>query len=194
MKDISRNFESIKGYFLNDRKLLDFINHQPENDCLETIKEKILAIDHTLIYLPDNSFDIAANRIMSLQTEGMLKAGDFALVEEIAGCVSIKENYDLYHFASRYCCFHYPAFFPIYSSSGIRVTQAFAKANELPHYSSYKDYADLIMKFKNQSQLDKLNFLEMNKFIWLYQDRLLESLGLLSRSNPLMLEASVKQE
>lgn len=184
MNDISRNFESIKGYFLNDRKLLDFVNHQPGNDCIETIKEKILAIDHTLIYLPDNSFDIAANRILSLQTEGMLNIGDFALVEEIAGCVSIRENYDLYHFASRYCCFHYPAFFPIYSSSGIRVTQAFAKANELPHYSSYKDYADLIMKFKNQSQLDKLNFLEMNKFLWLYENRLLNSLKLLHKKQP----------
>jgi hypothetical protein len=184
MKDISRNFESIKGYFLNDRKLMSFISHQPENDCLETIKEKILAIDHTLIYLPDNSFDIVANRILSLETEGMLEAGDFALVEEITGSVSMKENFDFYHFASRYCCFHYPAFFPIYSISGIRVTQAFAKANELPHHNSYKDYADLITKIKNQSQLDKLNFLEMNKFIWLYEGQLLNSLGLLQKEQP----------
>lgn len=177
--ELKRKFESVKGYFAGDRKLIGFIKKENQNNDLETIREKVSAVGYRGL---SQNQDLMASRILSLNIDERLKAGDFSVVTEIACSVPIKNNYDLYHFSSKYCALHCPDAFPVYSEAALRIINKLSENNLLPHWNSYQTYADRLTEFKFEFHLVHLTYPEVDKFLWLYQDHLVSSINQLKSS------------
>jgi hypothetical protein len=172
MEELIETFENIKGYFTGDYKLVNFIKKEPDNQCREITLEKILACGGSSL-LKIETPALIANRILTLNIDNRLKMGDLELVTEMANSKSICDSFELYYFCSKYCCFHSLNKFPIYSVSGRRIIDAFTASNNLVSFSNYGMYSQLIKEFVNRFGITSLNYLELNKFLWLNEDKLL---------------------
>ncbi len=116
-----------------------------------------------------------ASYIYSLHIDVRLKNGDLGLVEDISNFKTIHDPCALYHFASKYCCYHYPDLFPIYCSSGHRLANVLCPTECSDITNHYKWYSEMMESNKTKYGLTSLNYLELSKFLWLYEPQLLDS-------------------
>lgn len=171
IEELVTYFENIKGYFIGDKKLISFIKMETGNHCLETILMKVAAISNTTLW-QDGRQSIGSH-ILSLKIDDKLKIGDLGLVADICNCEAVHNPNELYQFASTYCCYHQPDLFPIYSIHGQRLANFFSPSNYYDIADHYESYAEIIHGIKTQLRLTSLNYIEINKFFWLYEGQLL---------------------
>lgn len=165
-------FESIEGYFTGDKKLYDFIKSEIGNESLETVMTKVAAIGNPTLW-ENGGQDAMSSHIHSLKIDDRLRRGDLTVVMDIGNFESITNPDELYHFASKYCCYHFPDLFPIYCSSGHKIANVLAPNPRQEITNHYDWYSEMIELAKAQLGLTSLNYLELNKFLWLYEDQIL---------------------
>lgn len=174
-------FKSIEGYFTGEKKMYDFIKSETGNHSLDKVMTKVAAIGNPSMWENGGQASMAAH-IYSLHIDDRLKNGDLRLVEDICNFKAIHNYCMLYHFASKYCCFHYPNLFPIYCSSGHRLVNTLRPGMCKDILNHYECYAEMIETIKEEFRLASLNYLELNKFLWLYEQQLFNSASLSIRT------------
>lgn len=172
MEELIIKFESIKGYFTGDKKLISFVRKEVGNSCLQTVLMKMAAISNPALWRDGGQYSMASY-ILALRMDDRLKMGDLGLVAEICDCEARHNPNELYQFASTYCCYHQPDLFPIYSIHGQRLANFFSPSNYYDIADHYEWYAEIIHGIKTQLRLTSLNYIEINKFFWLYEGQLL---------------------
>ena len=108
--------------------------------------------------------------------EGRIKEGDLEVVNELA---KINDNRNCFVFATKYCSFVRPEYFPVYDRLVIKVLNWFQYKSGRRFYSekflhleekklkyNYKGYKDIIDEYRGCYNIS-LSYKELDKFFWL---------------------------
>ena len=171
--DLVIYFKSIEGYFTGEKKMFDFIKSMIGNQSIDTVISKVAAIGNPSLWQNGGQTAMAAH-IHSLNIDDRLMKGDLSVVTDICKFEMINNPCELYHFASKYCCYHFPNLFPIYCSSSHRLVNAFNSGQCKDIKDHYEWYVEKMKSIKEEFSLTPLNYLELNKFLWLYEEQLSE--------------------
>jgi hypothetical protein len=163
VNELVDQFESIRGYFICDKKLCRFIKMEPLNVCLQAVIEKVAAIGSPSLW-QNGDQQAVENHILKLHIDDRLKEGDLSLISDLGNIKVSFSDYDLLHFFSRYCCVHQPERFPIYSSSTLKIIQS--------HDSDF----DITGRVLNDLDITLPNYFCVEKFFWLYEYQLISVL------------------
>ena len=173
IKQLIKDFNGIKGFFLGDRKLLDFVQCNPENNDFQKVHDKVCHISNsdlirTRLLIPlvkniiDKDIDTAINNV------------DYNIVNKIAREVYPQSPEMLYEFISKYCVFHALYYFPIWTKLGLLYINSFInrRNGNTSQIDNYPQYARSFERFKSYYRLHGLSYLEIQKFLWIYDDKL----------------------
>lgn len=171
MEEYVDHTKAIRGYFLTDRKLIKFIKNRPGNQDIDVIKEKVMAVaDHDRVdYFIMGGFH---DHIERLKIDEPLTKGDLSIAIGIAQNGHSGIDNETIAFASRYCAVHAPMFFPLWNKHSLKVIQSYHHKTLLP--SDYLEYGELVREIKSKFSMAPLNFFDISKFFWIYQDYLID--------------------
>jgi len=174
-------FTHEEGFFTRDRRALDFFQYYPKNDDPQDVLLKAMEVRDARFIDFQTHADLA-DHIVSLEIDADLSQKDPRLVNRIAQ-VDIKgHSRQFYPFASRYCNYHHPDDYPIYSETMIALLIEYAQEykhlsltiEELHDYSQFKQIA---LEFRTTMDAEVLDFYEMDKFIWVYGEEITQKLN-----------------
>lgn len=171
-------FLSQETYFVNDTRNLEFFKKNSKNTTLEEISLKLSVMDDAdFVRLGAN--EVVAKHILSLNIDPRLAKGDLTVVEDIAHVTVNGQEQHLLHFASSYCNLHRPDVFPIYSDQHIEFYKRYFKEHSLPlnpaEFNRYPVFTQALNDLVTRYGLkNKLNYLQMRKFGWLYAEKVLQ--------------------
>jgi hypothetical protein len=170
-------FADQEMYFVNDTKTLENFRLNPENTEADIIRMKVGLVNDRDMKLAINPEDMVRH-IMRLNFDSRINSEDLALVNDIANIRGETESV-LLHFASAYCNFHRPDVFPIYSAQFLEFYREYIKHYQLPLDSAkldtYSVFCAALTDLINRLELpDKMNYLQLRKFAWLYAEKVLE--------------------
>lgn len=175
VRELTVQFESIKGYFIRDKKLCCFIKKEPLNVCLQTVTEKVGAIGSPALW-QNGEQQTVAKHILALHIDDRLNKGDRGLIGDLSKIKVSFSDYDLLHFFSRYCCVHQPERFPIYSSSTLKIIQSHYSNLNITGMESYEDYWKGVNLVLNDLDITLPDYFYAEKFFWLYEYQLISAL------------------
>jgi len=113
-----------------------------------------------------------ANFISTLDLEELMTAGNPEAVNEIASFVEGTDvSLELLEFGTTYCNWHNQDSFPIYSADALQLFNFLIKDSSGFQPGNYKKFTKALSVFREVNNLEKLNFKELDKFIWLYAKR-----------------------
>lgn len=164
------HLKDIRGYFLTDRKLINFIRFRPGNQDIDVIKEKVMAVaNHDRAdYFIKCGFQ---NHIKKLQIDSPLGQGELLIAVSVAQNGNDTIDYENIEFASRYCAVHHPTYFPLWNSHSLKIAEAFSQSCFSP--DDYLEYGAVVKEMKSKHNLAPLNYFDISKFFWIYQDDLI---------------------
>lgn len=168
-------FQDEKMYFENDVRNWELFQDIPKNDNLEDIITKVSAINDGDIR-SYSSVKEMSDHILNLKIDDRLAKGDLTLVDEIA---KLGKNPPFLEFASLYCNYHFPKLFPIFSKQHLDIYEKYIRNLKLDYdpdkVNTYPVFCSVLNDFVKRLHLgDKMNYLEMRKFGWLYGDAIIE--------------------
>ena len=165
-----KRWDKLEDYSTQEKAINLVFNQYNKNDKIENILIKSSILND---FYSTNIFKIypVAKRILSLNIDERLKAGDPTLVDEIAANNIGGKKLYLYSFASKYCSHHNQLEFPIYDSYVEKVLLYFKgvdqffefKKEDLREYSKFKN---ILIEFRRYYKLDKYNLKQLDKFLW----------------------------
>lgn len=176
-----QTFSQKEGYFEDDIRVMEYFKNHPENTDVTEVVLKVSAVQHPEIDHVVKSRSVVAKHIVALQIDGRLQEADAQLVNDIAHLDYENRQYYLYPFASRYCNYHRPADYPIYDSTIEKILKIYYEHVQeekisdeaLKDYSSFKQY---MLDFRSALNMEQYNFKEIDKFVWIYGDDILEEI------------------
>jgi hypothetical protein len=165
-------WKTLENYIVQEKCLaLLFRDLCLSNDSLEHVLLKVTALNQ---FYSTNIFDTftVAKHIIGLNIEPRLKAGDYALVNEIASIKIKGKVYRFYSFSSKYCNHHLPETFPIYDSF---VKQMLIRYSEMDKFNlvsddvlkDYGKFVSVIIAFREFYHLNQFSLREIDIFLWL---------------------------
>lgn len=151
-----------------------FSKHYPENNSIEQIFLKCTILN--VFYLTNifDTYSVAEHIIGVRDIDIRLKEADLSLIDEIANVRFKNITRKLYSFATKYCHFHQPNFYPIYDKNVDEALWYFSKMgyikqvfkrNDLRDYRTFKE---IINNFRDINKLDSLKYIELDKYLWLF--------------------------
>jgi hypothetical protein len=170
--NLLNDFNTKKGYFTGDQKMNEYFKANYSNKNVQETFLKVTAMDDNFSrQLKKGLLDFSLY-ISKLKLDHHLELGQSEAVDLIMQYPDIKNNEDLLEFASTYCNIHNNDAFPIYHDMIFKLlNDHLNNINQLAIFS-YSQYALDMILFREQLGLGKLNFMELNKFLWLYSDRI----------------------
>ncbi len=181
IQSFQQAFEKEEGYFEDDIRVFDYFKKYPANTDENEVILKISATPHGDLDKLIKSRSSVAKHIISLQIDGPLRDKDEKIVNAIARFEHDYQHYNLYSFATRYCNYHFPDEYPIYDTHAEKILTAyFAKIKEQKLDEQEITYFPLFKKrmliLRDELKLEKYNFKELDKFIWINEDAILKSM------------------
>jgi hypothetical protein len=175
-------FDSDKELVATEDALAYLFKNYPNNQELRYILIKVTALDSlyntNLRMGGKNAIVKVANHILGIKDiDAKLQRGSPELVDEIALIEIDGKTRNSLSFASKYCHWHHPDFYPIYDSYVDQLLWAYHnqfgfmefKQAELRKYPRYKE---IIEKFRTDYKLAQLSFKELDKFLWGYSKKI----------------------
>jgi hypothetical protein len=117
-----------------------------------------------------------AKHIVRSDLDPLLDDGSIHAVERIVSCPGTKRYYS---FATKYCCWHRPALYPIWDLN-VDESLWFYKRQYAFHLfrrqdlHSYGKLVGIVRAFSNYFELGSLDFKQIDKFLWRIGDHLLK--------------------
>lgn len=149
-----------------------FTHQHPLNQDIEEIVLKVAALN-TIYSTQIFSVYPIAKRILSLQIDERLRAGDESLVQEIMSVDYMGKirHINHYSFASKYCSFHNPEAYPIFDSYVEKVLLYYQKKDGFYSFSKedLKDYGKFkhaIYAFRDYYGLNHYTVKQLDQFLW----------------------------
>lgn len=169
------HIENIKGYFLEDKRIINFVAYRPGNTDLEMIGEKVAFLSQNTQVKPE-SHDSICEAIMRLGIDQIISKGNPSLVTNIAKEISEKEQ--MTDFASKYCAAHWPYHYPLFNNHSVKVLGTICGTSH--GLTDYETYCRQMHRLKSAYKMHALNFFEVSKLFWIYQHHLTDSLNLIN--------------
>ena len=171
VKKYLQKWDSLDNYVLQESSLDKlFLKTYPNNTDINDILIKASSLND---FYSTNIFSIfsVAKHILELNIDERLKAGDEALVNDIAKIIINNKNKNFYSFASKYCSHHYPTEYPIYDNYVEKVLLYFKKRDKFDDFTkedlkNYKTFKKILITFKNFYKIDEYDLKEIDKYIW----------------------------
>ena len=173
-----KEFKNNERYFIAEQATENLIEKFPNNSSIEDIILKISVLNDLYNTKIFGTF-LVAQHILNLNIDPRIRDGDSTLVNEIAIGHSISKpngggDRNFYSFATNYCSLHNRESYPIYDSFIEKTLLSFQKADEFSSFSKkelkdFPKFKNIITDFKNFYGLTKHNFMEINKFMWMYE-------------------------
>jgi len=175
------DFTNKEGYFEDDKRCIQYFNHNPANVDAKEVVLKISAMDHTEVDDLVNNRQMVADHIVSLDIDNGLQKGSPEIVHHIADIQVSGKKVNLYAFATRYCNWHNMEAYPIYDMimEGVlelymeKVKNEKISEKDFFHYPRYKE---ILTAFRNSLDLVNLNFKEIDKFFWINGKKIITEL------------------
>ncbi len=151
----------------------------PKNDDLNQVIIKVTAVDGLystgVRFISDGLYGVAQH-IVSLNIDERLSQCLPDVVNEIA-LTGLGKN--IYSFASKYCSIHAPKEYPILDWYVAKLLWGYTKQERFVDfksetrffeavYTDYRQYKGVIEAFRTKYGLEKYNFSDLDKFLWLY--------------------------
>ncbi len=168
MDEWIKHITSIKGFFLDDRRLISYVAKRPGNGNISLIGEKMSTLAHHLkgeVLLPRNSLI----QVQKLGLDSALVRGDLSLVNKIVHEFP-GNRYDMVELISRYCAAHAPEHYPLWGRHSLNVLELTCDVHFAP--DDYETYSTLIRAIRSGNGMRQLNFFDINKFFWIYEHQL----------------------
>ena len=117
-------------------------------------------------------YTVAEHIINVRNIDVRLMQADLSLIDEIAEVKFKSITRKLYSFATKYCHFHQPNSYPIYDKNVDEALWHFAKMGhinqvfrreELRYYRIFKQIID---NFRDSNKLNKLAYVDLDKYLW----------------------------
>lgn len=174
-------FTHEEGFFTRDRRALEFFRHHPKNNDPQNVLLKAMEVRDAQ-FIDYQTHAALANHIVSLGIDSELSKMDTQLVNRIAQVDIQGHSQYFYPFASRYCNYHHPDAYPIYSDTMItvlieyayQVKQVSLTQEDLRDYSQFKQISE---EFRTAMDAEVLDYYELDKFMWVYQEEITNQLS-----------------
>ena len=182
--DKSRNEKIVLKYLESWNNYRDHKMHEQENaleklfadyadNCsLENVLTKVSCLND---FYSTNIKDThsVAKIIFDLGIDDRLKNHDLSIVNEIADSCKNRSAGQRreFSFASKYCSFLQPDFFPIYDSRNKKILQYYAKELNIKGIkldADYLEYVKIIDRYKEIFSLEKFSYKEIDRFNWIF--------------------------
>lgn len=168
-------FQDEKMYFENDVRNWELFQDIPQNTNIDDIITKVSAINDGDVRRFSGVKEIS-DHIFNLNIDERLAKGDLALVDDIA---KVGNSQPFLEFASLYCNYHFPRLYPIFSKQHLDIFVKYIRNLNLDYdpdqVGTYPVFCAVLNDFVKRLHLgDKMNYLEMRKFGWLYGDTIIE--------------------
>lgn len=111
------------------------------------------------------------NHIAKLEIDIPLAEAELSITVSIAQNGNSTIDYENIEFASRYCAVHSPTYFPLWNSHSLKIAEACSKRCFSP--GDYLEYSAVVQGMKSKHNLAPLNYFDISKFFWIYQDDLI---------------------
>ena len=185
IKTAIQSFRNKEVYFTIDITNFGFFRKYPDNKDKLVVTEKISAVNEHLISL--SLVPVMADHIIQLNIDKFLTHHDISVVEKMAA-INDKENDHLKYFTSVYCNYHHPAIYPVYSERNKEMLLLYTSAfsNEGIHHddlNDYETYKKITDAFCNDLQLTRLDYHELNKFLWIQREMITAGLKAIRTRN-----------
>lgn len=167
-----QRWKTLENYALQESALNKLFFHTyPCNNDMDDVLIKVSVLNDfysTNIYSPYS----VAKRIVSLDIDARLSAGDDTLVGDIAQVTMDNGKMKNFNsFATKYCSHHMPLEYPIYDSyvdlllRYFRDVDGFAnfKNDELKNYPKFKQ---LLLQFRDYYELEPYSLKEIDMYLW----------------------------
>ncbi|MBR3281596.1 MAG: hypothetical protein IKI57_07190 [Clostridia bacterium] len=181
-KPCKQEVEKYLEQWKNNDKFVDLdkcLNHMfekyPNNNDLNGILIKVTLLN---TFYGTNIKDVytVAKHILECNIDVSLNKGDEAIIDKIANVTFVDKNNKqktmrLYSFATKYCSFHKPDFYPMYDSYLEKLLRYFRdeykfdnfKTEDLKNYSKYKQ---ILERFKKHYQINNYSVKEIDEYLW----------------------------
>ena len=123
-----------------------------------------------------------ARHIVQLDIDPLLAEGSPDIVDRITA-VAVGEDGKVRHnfsFATKYCNWHAPEFYPIYDS---RVDECLWAYNRQDQFSKFRrndlyrfrGFREVVKSFRDGYKLESLTFKQLDKFLWLQGEKIMQA-------------------
>ena len=174
-------------YFDDDHKRLAYFCKNPLNEDVSEIIVKISTMEHNQIDDLLCSRRVMAEHIAALHIDAVLQQGLPEVVNSMARLETRHQSYFLYSFASQYCNWHNRSAYPIYDPTIHRLLTFYWQ--ECNHsillnddFYDYSRFQGRVTEFRKQVGMEKYDFKELDKFVWIYGNSIVQDALLLNRS------------
>ena len=149
----------------------------PTNRELRYIIIKVTSLDSlyntNLRMSGKNAVVKVASHILSKDIDSKLQIGSLDVVNEIADIKINNKPRHNYSFATKYCHWHQPDFYPVYDSYVDQLLWAYHNQLGFMDFQQaqlrqYPRYKEIIEEFRKNYGLSQFNFRELDKFLWGY--------------------------
>ncbi len=159
--------------FVPEQVLNKLFTHQhPLNRDIEEIVLKVATLN-TVYNTQIFSVYPIAKRILSLQIDERLRAGDETLVQQImrVDYTGRIRHINHYSFASKYCSFHNPEAYPIFDSYVEKVLLYYQKKDDFYSFEKedlkeYTKFKQAIYAFRDYYGLNHYTVKQLDQFLW----------------------------
>jgi hypothetical protein len=169
-------FENDPEWFAADAAITLIIRTFPHNGNIEEVLLKVAAVNQLYnagVYT--RAIYAVAKLICELDVDQKLDQGSLGLVDEIAHTEITGEKHR-YVFATKFCHWHRPDFYPIYDDVVSDLLWRYQKVDKFAEFQrggldseNYPLYKEIIEKFRCHYGLTDLSFRELDKFLWRYK-------------------------
>jgi hypothetical protein len=166
--DHLQHFRDIKGFFTGDKKTKEYFKKNYLNNTAEEVYIKLSSFSVPYLDNLKAGKNELASFIASLGLEQLMREGNPEAVKKMKSFVVKEEEEEFLDFASTYCNWHNQDSFPIYSADALILLNSLIDDPQGFKQSSYLEFANALTIFRKDNKLEKLNFKELDKFIWLY--------------------------
>lgn len=167
-----RKLESnIEGMSIENSLHKLFTQQYPNNERIEDVLIKCAALNE---FYSTNIFKIynVARHYVSVHIDERLEKKDIDLVDDLAVVPVNGGVKHFYSFATKYCSFHQPDYYPIFDSYIYRLLTYFKKHNKKfcfkssDVYSKYGAFKDAIDNFIKAYHLQDFSYKDIDIYLW----------------------------
>jgi hypothetical protein len=164
-----------KEIYISSEKSLKklFTKTYPKNNELEDVLVKVCALD-VLYSAGAGRWSLAvAKHIVDLKIDNDIEREDLEIVNKVA-LVNVADDrvINFYAFATKYCNYHNPIFYPIFDSYVEKMLMYFKSKDKFFDFSrddlrTFKSFKDILFNFKKYYKLEPFNLKEIDNYLWL---------------------------
>lgn len=174
VRKYNSKFDDDPDVAIADSTVRNLFDEFPRNDNLEHVLRKVIILNQLYnARLWTTATLVVARRIVELKIDVRLNNHDLDLVSDIALNIIKGKTWHFNSFASKYCSFHQPDFYPMIDQYVCRLLNSYRRdlsfvAFRSVEFKDYRRFYEIVCQFKTHFKLDEFSLKEIDKFLWAY--------------------------